>query len=84
MKYRKKPIVVEAMQWHGPSDNAALREFAGHWVSIAWEGQAISVIITTLEGHMKVSPGDWIIRGVKGAFYPCKPEIFEATYEPAE
>jgi hypothetical protein len=42
-----------------------------------------TVTITTLEGVMRADPGDWIIRGVKGEFYPCKPDIFEATYEPA-
>lgn len=78
-KYRKKPVVIEAMQWHGPADNDALREFAGHWVSIGPK-----VIITTLEGHMQVSPGDYVIRGVKNEFYSCKPDIFAATYESAE
>ena len=43
----------------------------------------LPVVITTLEGEMTASPGDWIIKGVKGEFYPCKPDIFEATYEPA-
>jgi len=75
-KYRKKPVVIDAMQWNGPADNAALQAFAGHWASVG-EG----VYITTLEGSMKASPGDWIIKGIKGEFYPCKPDIFAATYE---
>lgn len=75
-KFRKKPAVIEAMQWNGPPDDAALEKFAGHFASIGAE-----VYITTLEGSMRVSPGDWVIRGVKGEFYPCKPDIFEATYE---
>ncbi len=78
-KYRKKPVVIEAVQWNGPQDDAALERFAGHWASIGAE-----VYITTLEGAMRVSPGDFVIRGVRGEFYPCKPEIFAATYDPAE
>jgi hypothetical protein len=78
-KFRKKPVVVEAIQWSGPPDDAALAAFAGHWASIGAE-----VYLTTPEGAMRVSPGDWVIRGVKGEFYPCKPDIFAATYEPAE
>lgn len=58
MKFRKKPVVVEAFQ--------------------AIE----TMIIHTLEGDMKADPGDWIITGVKGEQYPCKPDIFEQTYEP--
>ena len=78
LKFRKKPVVVEAMQWNGPADDSALRAFAGHWVCIAAKNY-----ITTPEGAMMISPGDWIIKGVKGEFYPCKPDIFAATYEPA-
>ena len=77
-QFRKKPVVIQAMQWNGPPDDAELARFAGHWVSIGAE-----VYITTPEGCMRVSPGDWIIKGVKGEFYPCKPDIFAATYEPA-
>lgn len=75
-KFQKKPVVVEAIQWNGPPDDSALEKFAGHWASIGAE-----VYITTLEGAMRVSPGDWVICGVKGEFYPCKPDVFEATYE---
>lgn len=77
-KFRKKPVVIEAIQWNGPADDSALERFAGHWASIGAE-----VYITTPEGVMRVSPGDWVIRGVNGEFYPCKPDIFAATYEPA-
>lgn len=69
-------MVVEAIQWNGPPDDSALEKFAGHWASIGAE-----VYITTLEGAMRVSPGDWVICGVKGEFYPCKPDVFEATYK---
>lgn len=75
--YRKKPLSIQAMQWNGPADDAELEAFAGHWVSLG-----ISPYITTSEGSMRVSPGDWVIRGIKGEFYPCKPDVFEATYEP--
>jgi hypothetical protein len=71
-KFRKKPVVIEAWQWfskgHAPTD-PSITETSVH------------CFIETLEGTMTVSPGDWIIKGVKGEFYPCKPDIFEATYE---
>lgn len=79
MRYRKKPVVIEAIQF-----------FRDTWVSIA-RNEFRNVIkrniddepvIETLEGEMKVCEGDYIIRGIKGEFYPCKPDIFEATYEP--
>lgn len=73
-KYRKKPIVIEAEQFNGKdlippmyfSTNPKLRG---------------TPMIYTLEGGLKVSKGDWIITGIKGEHYPCKPDIFEATYE---
>ena len=87
MKFRKKPVVIEATQWfkmgdhpevkpvytHGPSDE--------HWHPTVPTGEGW---IKTLEGDMRVTPGDWIITGVKGEHYPCKPDIFEATYERVE
>jgi hypothetical protein len=75
-KFRKKPVVIEAVQWNGPPDDSALSAFAGHWVSVGAE-----VYITTAEGVMRVSPGDWVIKGIKGEFYPCKPDIFQSTYD---
>lgn len=77
-KYRKKPVTVDAMQWTGPFDNYLLQEFCGHWVSIV-DGRR--PLVTSLEGAMTVSPGDWVIKGVKGEFYPCKDDIFKLTYE---
>ncbi len=86
-KYRKKPVVIEAVQFVG--DN-------GMDISVWSEGKVYSspileptgdnpaghyVQINTLEGVMTAIVGDWIIKGVKGEFYPCKPDIFEATYE---
>jgi hypothetical protein len=90
MKFRKKPVVIEAHRigddgwpdeiWEGVNrkeitlhlDTGPLKDVRGH------------VIIKTLEGDMRGEVGDWIIRGVKGEFYPCKPDIFEATYEAVE
>lgn len=75
-RYRKKPVVIEAVQWHRPGDEMAI----GAPV-LSMTSRQGAPYIPTLEGDMFLTPGDWIIRGVKGEFYPCKPEIFEATYE---
>lgn len=78
-KYRKKPVVIEAVQFTGRND-AEVAAFVGDNgydpvdVRPTW-------MIQTLEGLMQASVGDFIIKGVKGEFYPCKPDIFEATYE---
>lgn len=80
-KFRKKPVVIEAVQ-HKASEQPdcfAADVMAGR-MRYAEDG---SVLIDTLEGTMQAFPGDWIIRGVKGELYPCKPDIFAATYEPA-
>lgn len=92
MKYRKKPVIIEAMQWNG-SNLQEVMEFMGS--EFKYEGNTsyatnkfsyINGVLTisTLEGDMKVSEGDCIIKGVKGEFYPCKPDIFQATYEALE
>jgi len=82
-KYRKKPVVIEAIQFTGTGDSL---EECAHFIgdeNLAGDPETCSVLgIKTLEGVMIVSIGDWIIKGVKGEFYPCKPDIFEATYEP--
>lgn len=83
-KYRKKPIVIEALQFTGSNLAECLVWALGTSPESA-EGCAIMnlpLFIPTLEGDMRVSPGDWIIKGVKGEFYPCKPDIFAASYEP--
>ena len=84
MKYRKKPVVVEAMQFMGDGKSAhAIQEWgAGHL--IVWHMHAESLSIPTLEGTMYANKGDWIIRGVNGEYYPCKPDMFDKTYEPVE
>lgn len=71
-KYRKKPVVIEATRWFKDGDHPAVR--LSHYGYGA---------IDTLEGGHVVTPGDWIITGVKGEHYPCKPDIFEMTYEAA-
>lgn len=79
-KYRKKPVVVEA--WR--NDDEMPRP---EWVDEAVGGRTRPggvLYVSTLEGLMRADLGDWLIRGVKGEVYPCKPDIFEATYEPAE
>jgi len=83
MKYRKKPVVIDAIQWKGGNDLTEIKQFAGE-AFFCWHIHTDSISIETLEGMINASKGDWIIKGVKGEFYPCKPDIFEATYEPVE
>ena len=83
MRYRKKPVVIEAIQYNGTTDSRSeILAFMGleHIAFSDTQG----VFIPTLEGVMTASIGDWIIKGVKGEFYPCKPDIFAATYEPED
>ena len=83
--YRKKPVVIEARQIGNDCDeDLAIMRWAEGSASGIDEGGKILFCIDTLEGRMAVEPGDWVIRGVKGEFYPCKPDIFEATYEQAD
>lgn len=92
-KYRKKPVVIEAFQfkpvWRkigACADNAPTWFLKAECDGIAkvWGDDEVPYcMIKTLEGNMKASDGDWIIQGVKGEIYPCKPDIFEATYEVA-
>lgn len=84
MKFRKKPVVIEAMQFTAETKNQVF-----NWISCnrvpTWNAAGEPTItIQTLEGDMTAESGDWIIRGVKGEFYPCKPDIFDATYEAVE
>lgn len=76
-KYRKKPVVVEALLWDGTNKQEVF-DFAAGAVATT-DGDKIKII--TLEGGIYSSPGDYIIKGVKGEFYPCQPDIFEFTYE---
>ena len=81
-QYRKKPVVIEAVQWDGSN----VDEVLGFILATGSARRGLgdnrnSLFIDTREGTMEASKSDWIIRGIKGEFYPCKPEIFEATYE---
>jgi len=78
--FRKKPVVIEAWLYDGCTGNLPYE--AG--VAITRSIRDGSCFISTLEGEMECRPGDWIIRGVKGEFYPCHPEVFALTYAPAE
>lgn len=80
LKFRKRPIVIEAMQFT-PETGRAVWEWADSKPMYDPHGQVCGLRIYTLEGDMKADFGDWIIRGVQGEFYPCKPDIFETTYE---
>lgn len=85
--FRKKPVVIEARKFDGENSTEIVL-----WAHDGFPPEANSIItldignglqIRTLEGFHRANPGDWIIKGVKGEFYPCKPDIFEMTYEPA-
>lgn len=77
-KYRKKPVVIEAVRWTG-ENTKEINNFA---YPNGVHGNR--VVIQTLEGVMQGNVGDWIIKGIKGEFYACKPDIFAATYEPVD
>jgi hypothetical protein len=83
-KYRKKPVVIEAVKYDG-SNAAELVEWAASFTSDPAPLQVLGtqLFIATMEGDLFATPGDFIIRGVQGEFYPCKPDIFAATYEEA-
>ena len=88
MKFRKKPVVIEATQWFKHGDHRAVRYYKAAIASAFCKvcGTAMNEMqdhgwIETLEGGYRVCPGDWIITGVQGEQYPCKPDIFEATYD---
>ncbi len=77
-KFRKKPVVIEAMQYTGRNAVDVMEWAQAPEISEAFGG---GIEIETLEGVMRADVGDWIIKGVKGEFYPCKPDIFAATYD---
>ena len=78
MKFRKKPVVIDAVMWTGKNIDS-ICTFMGNR-NINWDS-VHGLNIHTLEGNMHASEGDWIIRGVSGEYYPCKPDIFDKTYE---
>ena len=77
--YRKKPVVIQAVQWTG-ENNVEILQFCSNCY-ITSSGKTKDLVITTLEGDMSASTGDYIIKGVKGEFYPCREDIFDLTYE---
>jgi hypothetical protein len=80
--FTKKPVQIEARQYDGTIKNAA--ELVAWIIQLGQEASYIDgLLIETLEGTHSASPGDWIIKGIKGEFYPCKPDIFAATYDPS-
>lgn len=87
-KYRKKPVVIDAVLYSGYNGNSFVFDEAPEWFtnsigdySLVFDNSDEQLKVNTLEGEMIVSPGDYIIRGVKGEIYPCKPDIFEMTYD---
>ena len=92
-RWRQKPVVVEAVQWDGTAEGATpiidwILEndgTANYYGPGKWdngESRASYIKVQTLEGRMLVGKSDWVIRGIKGGFFPCKPDIFERIYEP--
>lgn len=89
-KFRKKPVVIEAFQWTGDEGQTEDPEWiinaltdGGAWFNNRGTPQ-VNIEIATLEGNHIANRGDYIIQGIKGELYPCKPDIFAATYEPVE
>jgi hypothetical protein len=80
MKFRKKPVVIEAECYDGTNESVERIMNMGGTREIRNRPEGLYIV--TLEGTMKANIGDWIIRGVKGELYPCKPDIFDVTYEP--
>ena len=87
-QYRKKPVTIEAVQFDGLNPTE-IKDFVGENCEVEIYNNEVTppiarIVIHTLEGDMEVSKGDYVIKGVKGEFYPCKPDIFEQTYESVE
>lgn len=87
-KFRKKPVVIEAVQWDGKNWDDVMnfmQEFHGNKLNYENAEEAAiksgNLFIQTNEGVMTASTNDWVIKGIKGEFYPCKPDIFESTYD---
>ena len=87
MKYRKKPVTIDAVQWNGFNleQVLTLADAVPYERPLSLDvDDAHVLLIPTLEGTMRTHCGDWVIRGVNGELYPCKPDIFEKTYEAVE
>lgn len=85
-KYRKRPVVIEAVEFDGENFEEVISFLAGRpcpkGSSVKRDTENNAMFISTLEGEMRADAGDYIIVGVKGEIYPCKPDIFESTYNP--
>ena len=86
MKFKKKPIVIDAVQWTGDNVSEIL-DFVGHrdirmTNHTKNDIEVCDLYINTLEGPIHASEGDWIIKGTSGEFYPCRPDVFEEIYDP--
>jgi len=88
MKFRKKPVVIDAVQWTGDNLREVVDFTGRHESAKQWEWAYFETLVAregfkifTLEGKMNADVGDWIIKGVQGECYPCKPDIFELTYD---
>lgn len=81
MIFKKKPVEIEAIQWKGDNWDDIFK-FTNKETSLLPTSEKI--LVDTLEGSMKANVGDWIIKGVTGEFYPCKPDIFDMTYDKVE
>ena len=83
-KFVKKPVVIEAIQYDG-ANITEIESFVGAKLPSVWLSvEDTQLVIPTLEGDMKVSKGDYVIKGIKGEFYPCKPDVFKSTYNVVE
>jgi len=86
-RYRKKPVIIEAMQWDGSEESAAqIRTMLSEDVSyeVTNEGFFVKLYISTREGELNASIGDWIVKGIKNEVYPVKDDIFNLSYDPLE
>ena len=93
-KYKKKPVIIEAFQYDGDLIDAKGSYYVPDWAVKAYQDGTMffakstespsELFIKTLEGYHHVSVGDYVIKGIQGELYPCKPDIFEQTYEKAE
>ena len=84
-KFRKKPVVIEALQWRGMNHEEVKSFLGDDYIGLSGRNNPrgkSQIIIRTLEGQIYADIEDWIIRGIQGEHYPCKPDIFVATYEP--
>jgi hypothetical protein len=79
--YQKKPVQVEALQWTGKNRREIFDFCTQSYFNTDFETGNLKLHVQTLEGNMEASVGDYIIKGIKGEFYPCKPDIFKLTYD---